>query len=51
VISLKAERLSDTAQLGANVWLTPKGPILRPCEVPAEEVLQFLRAAADANAR
>lgn len=46
VISLNAERLGDTEQLGANVWITSDGPILRPCEVPAEEVLQFLRAAA-----
>jgi len=46
VISLDAERLGDTEQLGANVWITSDGPILRPCEVPAEEVLQFLRAAA-----
>lgn len=46
VISLNAERLSDTEQVGANVWITPEGPILRPCEVPAEKVLQFLRAVA-----
>ena len=46
VISLNAERLGDTEQLGANVWITSHGPILRPCEVPAEKVLQFLRAAA-----
>lgn len=44
-ISVHAERLGDTEQLGANVWITSDGPILRPCEVPAEEVLQFLRAA------
>jgi peptide-methionine (S)-S-oxide reductase len=46
VISVNAERLGDTEQLGANVWITSEGPILRPCEVPAEKVLQFLRAAA-----
>lgn len=46
VISINAERLGDTEQLGANVWITSEGPILRPCEVPAEDVLQFLRAAA-----
>ena len=51
VISLTAERLSDTEQLGANVWLTTEGPILRPCEVAAEKVLQFLRDAANANSR
>ena len=49
VISLNAERLSDAEQLGANVWITRDGPILRPCEVPAEKVLQFLRAAANAS--
>jgi peptide-methionine (S)-S-oxide reductase len=46
VISVNAERLGDTEQLGANIWITSDGPILRPCEVPAEKVLQFLRAAA-----
>lgn len=46
VISLDAERLGGAEQLGANVWITSKGPILRPCEVPAEMVMQFLRAAA-----
>jgi peptide-methionine (S)-S-oxide reductase len=46
VISLSAERLGDGEQLGANVWITSDGPVLRPCEVPAERVLRFLRAAA-----
>lgn len=46
VISINAERLGVTEQLGANVWVTSEGPILRPCEVPAERFLQFLRAAA-----
>ncbi|MER7545485.1 hypothetical protein ABTW95_21030 [Spirillospora sp. NPDC127506] len=46
VISLNAERLGDGEQLGANVWITSDGPVLRPCEVPAERVLRFLRAAA-----
>jgi hypothetical protein len=46
VISVNAERLGDTGQLGANVWVTSEGLVLRPCEVPAEEVMQFLRAAA-----
>lgn len=48
VISINAERLRDTEQLGANVWITSDGPILRPCEVPAGKVMQFLRAAATA---
>lgn len=50
IISLTAERLDDTDQLGANVWLTSKGPVLRPCEVPAATVMQFLRATAEASA-
>jgi len=45
-ISLNAERLGDSEQLGANIWITSDGPVLRPCEVPAEKVLRFLRAAA-----
>lgn len=48
VISLSAERLGGTEQLGANVWITSEGPILRPCEVPAEKVLRFLHAASEA---
>lgn len=46
VISIDAERLGDTEQLGANVWITSEGATLRPCEVPAEKVMRFLRAAA-----
>jgi hypothetical protein len=48
VISLDAERLGDTEQLGANIWITSEGALLRPCEVSAEKVMQFLRAAATA---
>lgn len=48
VITLTAERLDDDQQLGANIWITSGGPILRPCELPAETVLEFLRAAAKA---
>ena len=46
VISLDAERLGDSEQLGANVWITAEGAVLRPCEVPAVTVMRFLRAAA-----
>lgn len=46
VISVDAERLGDTEQLGANVWITSEGATLRPCEVPEEKVMQFLRSAA-----
>jgi hypothetical protein len=48
VVSVDAERLGDAEQLGANVWITSEGAVLRPCEVPAEDVMQFLRAAATA---
>ncbi|QGN33227.1 hypothetical protein [Microlunatus sp. Gsoil 973] len=47
VITLSAERLGDAEQLSANVWLTSAGTVLKPCEVPAERVIRFLRAAAD----
>lgn len=40
VISVDAERLSDTEQLGANMWMMS--------ELSEEKVMQFLRAAATA---
>lgn len=46
VISIDAQLLGTTEKFGANVWVTSDGVILRPCEVSAEKVLQFLRAAA-----
>jgi peptide-methionine (S)-S-oxide reductase len=46
VISLGAEQLGGVEQFGANLWITSGGPILRPCEVPAEVVLRFFREAA-----
>lgn len=46
VISVDAERLGHTEQLGANVWMTSEGAVLRPCEVPSETVMRFLRSAA-----
>jgi hypothetical protein len=45
-ISFDAERLGDKEQLGANVWTTSEGLVLRPCEMPEEKVMQFLRNAA-----
>jgi peptide-methionine (S)-S-oxide reductase len=48
VITIDAERLGSAEYLGANVWLTSHGALLKPCEVPAESVLRVLRAAADA---
>jgi peptide-methionine (S)-S-oxide reductase len=49
-MSVDAERLGDTERLGANVWITSEGAVLRPCEVPEEKVRRFLRAAATAFA-
>lgn len=48
VISVDAEQLGTAEQFGANVWFTSDGAILRPCEVPEEKVMQFLRVAAAA---
>jgi len=48
VVSVDAERLGSNEYLGANVWLTSEGAVLKPCEVPAESVMRVLRAAADA---
>lgn len=45
VVSVSAERLSDAQQIGANIWITTDGPVLRPCEVPADAVVGFLQAA------
>lgn len=47
VITFNAERLGGTEALGANVWITSHGALLRPCEIPAATVWRFLRAAAD----
>ena len=46
VISFDAERLGDNEYLGANVWMLSEGSVLKPCEVPAEKVMQVLRDAA-----
>lgn len=48
VISVDAEQLGTAEQFGANVWVTSDGVVLRPCEVPEEKVMRFLRAAAAA---
>lgn len=48
VISVDAEQLGTAEQFGANVWVTSDGAILRPCEVPEEKVMRFLRVAAAA---
>jgi hypothetical protein len=41
--TLTAERLGGIGFLSANIWHTRAGPILRPCEVPAADVIRFLR--------
>ena len=42
--TLTAQQLGGIGFLSANVWhTTTGGTLLRPCEVPAAEVLQFLR--------
>lgn len=50
VISIEAERLGSAESLGANVWFTADGAVLRPCEVPEERVMRFLRAAVSPEA-
>jgi hypothetical protein len=41
--TLYAEQLGGTAVVSANVWHTSSGDLLRPCEMPAADVLAFLR--------
>jgi len=41
---LTAEQLGGSVMFSANVWHTSNGPVLRPCEVPAETVLDFLES-------
>lgn len=38
-----AEELGGSAMFSANIWHTSDGPVLRPCEVPATTVLDFLK--------
>ncbi|GEL26105.1 hypothetical protein PSU4_50590 [Pseudonocardia sulfidoxydans NBRC 16205] len=47
-IAVEAEQLGTDERFGANVWVTSEGAVLRPCEVPEEKVMRFLRAAAAA---
>jgi hypothetical protein len=46
VVSISAERLSDAEQISANIWITSRGAVLKPCEVPADAVVRFLEAVA-----
>ena len=45
-VALYAEELGGTDVVSANVYRTATGEVLRPCEMPAEVVLDFLRGAA-----
>lgn len=40
--AVTARRLADGAVVGANLYLLAAGPLLRPCEVPAERVITLL---------
>ncbi len=42
-VSLLAEQLGGPGLVSANVYRTTDGALLRPCEMPAERVLAFLR--------
>jgi len=42
-ISVLAEELGGTGVVSANVYRTAAGDLLRPCEMPAAEVLAFLQ--------
>ncbi len=41
--TLYAEELGGPGAVSANVWHTRGGDVLRPCEMPARDVLDFLR--------
>ena len=40
---VEADELGGPGRLSANVWTTAAGTLLRPCEVPADDVLDLLR--------
>jgi hypothetical protein len=42
-ISIYAEELGGTDVVSANVYRPESGDVLKPCEMPAAEVLDFLR--------
>lgn len=46
-----AEELGGTGVVSANLYVTDGGEHLRPCEMPAEEVLAFLREQVAADRR
>ncbi len=42
--TIEGEELGGARRMSANVWRTGAGTLLRPCEMPAEQVLEVLRA-------
>lgn len=42
--TIDGEELGGARRMSANVWRTGAGTLLRPCEMPAEQVLEVLRA-------
>lgn len=44
-LSVYAEQLGGTDVVSANVYRTEAGDVLKPCEMPAEVVLDFLAGA------
>lgn len=40
--SVYAEELGGTHVVSANLYATSTGPLLKPCEMPADVVLEFL---------
>lgn len=47
-VTLYAEELGGPDVVSANIWRTADGDVLRPCEMPAEKVLGFLRSVSGA---
>lgn len=45
--TIDGEELGGAGRMSANVWRTEAGTLLRPCEMPAEQVLEVLRALPD----
>lgn len=42
-VAIQAEELGGTGWVSTNVLHLTNGPVLKPCEMPAEQVLEFLR--------
>lgn len=48
-LSVYAEELGGRDVVSANLYLTADGPQLRPCEMPATKVIDFLAGFESAN--